>query len=220
MCFFSRDPARRRRQEAILEDVVGTTASRCIGWRDVPVDAGAVGPIARESMPVDAPALHRRACRDRRRPFERTLFMIRKRAGQPRAQSSAATTSTSRAARRRPSSTRGSCSPSSSRSSIPTSGDDARTSQLALVHSRFSTNTFPTWERAHPFRLHRAQRRDQHAARQPAWMRAREALLESELFGEHIEDFKPIIRPGGSDSASLDNVVDFLVASAAARSRT
>jgi glutamate synthase (NADPH/NADH) large chain len=91
---------------------------------------------------------------------------------------------------------------------------DPRTvTRLAVVHSRFSTNTFPSWERAHPFRYlaHNGEINTLNGNR--AWMRAREALVESPHFGEAIEDFKPIIRSSGSDSASLDNVVDFLVAS-------
>ncbi|HXN41318.1 MAG TPA: glutamate synthase central domain-containing protein, partial [Myxococcaceae bacterium] len=85
-------------------------------------------------------------------------------------------------------------------------------SRLAMVHSRFSTNTFPSWDRAHPFRLiaHNGEINTLNGNR--SWMRAREALLSSEVFSD-IEDLKPIIRPGGSDSAALDNVVEFLLAS-------
>jgi glutamate synthase (NADPH/NADH) large chain len=85
-------------------------------------------------------------------------------------------------------------------------------SRLALVHSRFSTNTFPTWERAHPYRRIAHNGEINTLRGNQNWMRARESLLASKLFAEHIADFKPIIRPDGSDSASLDNVVDFLVA--------
>src|SRR4029079_18372269 len=89
--------------------------------------------------------------------------------------------------------------------------------QLALVHSRFSTNTFPTWERAHPYRRTAHNGEINTLRGNQNWMRAREALLASKHFEEHIEDFKPIIRPDGSDSSSLDNVVDFLLASGGAR---
>jgi glutamate synthase (NADPH/NADH) large chain len=90
-------------------------------------------------------------------------------------------------------------------------GDELK-SKIALVHSRFSTNTFPTWERAHPFRriAHNGEINTLRGNR--GWMAAREAMLESKTFAEHLPDFLPIIRPDGSDSASLDNVVDFLVA--------
>ena len=67
-----------------------------------------------------------------------------------------------------------------------------------MVHSRFSTNTFPTWERAHPFRLIAHNGEINTLSGNRTWMAAREALLESELWGEAIEDFRPIIRAGGS----------------------
>src|SRR5260370_25833717 len=84
-------------------------------------------------------------------------------------------------------------------------------SRLAMVHSRFSTNTFPSWDRAHPFRLIAHNGEINTLNGHPSWMRAREALLSSEHFSD-IEDLKPIIRPDGSDSAALDNVVEFLLA--------
>ncbi|MCU1280119.1 MAG: gltB1, partial [bacterium] len=95
----------------------------------------------------------------------------------------------------------------------PDLGDVRCTSRLAMVHSRFSTNTFPSWERAHPFRLISHNGEINTLSGNRAWMEARESMLKSDVFGAAIEDFKPIMRPGGSDSASLDNVVDFLVAS-------
>ena len=95
----------------------------------------------------------------------------------------------------------------------PDLGDRAAPRALAMVHSRFSTNTFPSWERAHPFRLISHNGEINTLSGNRAWMEARESMLETDVFGEAIEDFKPIMRPGGSDSASLDNVVDFLVAS-------
>ena len=159
-----------------------------------------------------APALHR-ARAPTSTPFERTLFMIRKRAGR-RARELGGDDFYVASCSSRTVVYKGLMLPEQLAAFYPDLGDPRCSSQLAIVHSRFSTNTFPTWERAHPFRLHRAQRRDQHALAATAhWMRAREALLKSDVFGAAIEDFKPIIRPGGSDSASLDNVVDFLVAS-------
>ena len=86
------------------------------------------------------------------------------------------------------------------------------TSGLALVHSRFSTNTFPTWSLAQPFRLlaHNGEINTVRGNR--GWMEARESVLNSPSLG-NIEDICPIIQPGMSDSASLDNVLEFLVAS-------
>ena len=86
------------------------------------------------------------------------------------------------------------------------------TSGLALVHSRFSTNTFPTWSLAQPFRLlcHNGEINTIRGNR--GWMQARESVLSSDTLGD-IRDISPIVQPGMSDSASLDNVFEFFVMS-------
>ena len=86
------------------------------------------------------------------------------------------------------------------------------TSGLALVHSRFSTNTFPTWSLAQPFRLlaHNGEINTIRGNR--GWMKARESVLSSEALGD-IKDLRPIVQEGMSDSASLDNVFEFLMMS-------
>lgn len=86
------------------------------------------------------------------------------------------------------------------------------TSGLALVHSRFSTNTFPTWGLAQPFRLlaHNGEINTIRGNR--GWMEARESVLSSPALGD-IREIRPIVQPGMSDSASLDNVLEFLLMS-------
>ena len=86
------------------------------------------------------------------------------------------------------------------------------TSGLAIVHSRFSTNTFPTWSLAQPFRLlaHNGEINTIRGNR--GWMEARESVLSTPLLGD-VKDIRPIIQPGMSDSASLDNVLEFFVMS-------
>ena len=86
------------------------------------------------------------------------------------------------------------------------------TSGLAVVHSRFSTNTFPTWGLAQPFRLMAHNGEINTIRGNRAWMEAREAVLSTETLG-NIKDIRPIIQPGMSDSASLDNVLEFMVMS-------
>ncbi len=88
--------------------------------------------------------------------------------------------------------------------------DERLTSAIALVHSRFSTNTFPTWDLAQPFRIiaHNGEINTIRGNR--LWMQAREALLKSDFFGEDLQKLLPIIEPGKSDSASFDNVLEFL----------
>jgi glutamate synthase (NADPH/NADH) large chain len=95
---------------------------------------------------------------------------------------------------------------------FPDLSDEDFESTLALVHSRFSTNTFPSWPLAHPFRMiaHNGEINTVKGNRN--WMRAREARLHSDLLGE-LESLKPILTPGASDSASFDEVLELLVLS-------
>ena len=88
--------------------------------------------------------------------------------------------------------------------------DERFTSAIALVHSRFSTNTFPTWDLAQPFRIvaHNGEINTVRGNR--LWMQAREGLMKSEVFGEDLKKLLPVIEPGKSDSASFDNVLEFL----------
>src|SRR5262249_37833947 len=139
--------------------------------------------------------------------FERTLFMIRKRAGRTAWADDFYVASCSS----RTVVYKGLMLAEQLAAFYPDLEDPRAVSRLAMVHSRFSTNTFPTWDRAPPFRLIAHNGEINTLSGNRLWMRAREPLLRSDLFAQHLEDFKPIIRPGGSDSASLDNVVDFLV---------
>src|SRR5205814_1244224 len=82
---------------------------------------------------------------------------------------------------------------------------------LALVHSRFSTNTFPSWELAHPYRIIAHNGEINTLRGNVNWMRARESQLASELFGDDLAKVLPVVRPGGSDTANFDNVLELLV---------
>jgi len=205
--FLSRDADRRAVQMRTLEDAVRYHNQRVIAWRDVPVAPEVLGPLGRGSQPVLRQLFIARMCQAE--VFERTLFMIRKRAGRL-----AAITGDFYIA---------SCSsrtvvykglvlPERLGAFFPDLAEDEVRTSLALVHSRFSTNTFPTWERAHPYRYLAHNGEINTLRGNQTWMAAREPLLASDAFAEHLSDFTPIIRPNGSDSASLDNVVDFLVA--------
>ncbi len=208
-CFLSRNTADREAEMRALEDAVRHHSQKVIGWRDVPVDTKQLGPVARSTMPVFKQLFIGRMCPPA--AFERTLFMIRKRAGRRASEAGLANFFIASCS----SKTvvyKGLALPDRLDKFYLDLRDEETRSRLALVHSRFSTNTFPTWERAHPYR-HIAHNGEINTLRgNQTWMGAREPLLASEAFGEHLADFKPIIRPGGSDSASLDNVVDFLVA--------
>ena len=208
-CFLSRDPHECAAEMRILEDAVRHHNQKVISWRDVPIDRGQVGPLARASMPVFKQLFVGRMCPPA--VFERTLFMIRKRAGRRAGEAGlhgffVASLSSKTIVYK------GLALPERLDAFYLDLRSDETRSRLALVHSRFSTNTFPTWERAHPYRRIAHNGEINTLRGNQTWMAAREPLLASRAFGEHLADFKPIIRPGGSDSASLDNVVDFLVA--------
>ena len=208
-CFLSRDPAQCAAEMRALEGAVRHHNQKVIGWRDVPVDTAQLGPLALGSMPVFKQLFVGRMCPVN--VFERTLFMIRKRAGR-RASEAGLKDFYIASLSSRTVVYKGLALPERlDRFYLDLQADDTR-SKLALVHSRFSTNTFPTWERAHPYRRIAHNGEINTLRGNQTWMAAREPLLASDAFKEHLADFKPIIRPGGSDSASLDNLVDFLVA--------
>ena len=205
-CFLPRDEQRCDAFMSKVENAVHRHGQKVIGWRDVPTDDTCIGPVARGTMPEIKQLFVGRMC-----PvpaFERTLFMIRKRAEKTIAAPDVYIASCS-------SKTvvyKGLMLPEHVGRFFPDLLEDDVRSSLALVHSRFSTNTFPTWERAHPYRRLAHNGEINTLRGNKNWMRAREALLESKTFGEYIEEFKPIITPGGSDSGSLDDVIDFLCA--------
>ncbi|MBM4361511.1 MAG: glutamate synthase large subunit, partial [Deltaproteobacteria bacterium] len=88
--------------------------------------------------------------------------------------------------------------------------DESLESALAMVHQRFSTNTFPTWELAQPFRMVCHNGEINTVRGNTAWMHAREQVFEGGVFEDEMQHIRPVIAPGGSDSAALDNVVDLL----------
>jgi glutamate synthase (NADPH/NADH) large chain len=207
MCFLPVNPAKRRQYEAVLEASVVHHGQRVLGWRDVPIEPGALGPVARSSMPRIRQLFIGRNCE--RSSFEQTLFLIRKRAGRTvNADDFYVCSCSSRTVVYK-----GLMLAEQLGQFYPDLSAPRALSRLALVHSRFSTNTFPSWQLAHPFRMlaHNGEINTLRGNR--TWMEAREWLLASEVWGQHLEDFRPIIRRGGSDSAALDNVADFLVAS-------
>jgi glutamate synthase (NADPH) large chain len=93
----------------------------------------------------------------------------------------------------------------------PDLSDSRFKSAIALIHSRFSTNTFPTWDLAQPFRYLAHNGEINTIKGNRLWMHAREALMKTDLLGSDLQKLFPIIEPGKSDSASLDNALEFLV---------
>jgi glutamate synthase (NADPH/NADH) large chain len=209
--FLSNDRELAQAQQRVCEHIVRHHNQKVIGWRDVPVDLSQIGPLGAASIPR-----MRQMFVARMGPlatFERSLFMIRKRVGRMVARDSVGAGFYMCSFSSKTIVYKGLMLPERIREFYMDLQADDTKSRLALVHSRFSTNTFPTWERAHPYRRIAHNGEINTLRGNQNWMTARESLLGSQAFGEHLEDFKPIIRPGGSDSASLDNVVDFLMAS-------
>ncbi len=133
----------------VLEDVVRHHNQKVLGWRDVPIDESQLGPLARASMPVFKQLFIGRMCPAA--VFERTLFMIRKRAGR-RASDAGLPSFYIASLSSRTVVYKGLALPERLDAFYRDLISDETKSKLALVHSRFSTNTFPTWERAHPYR--------------------------------------------------------------------
>jgi glutamate synthase (NADPH/NADH) large chain len=209
--FLPPEPEARAACEAAFEEVVAEEGQRVLGWRDVPVEPEHLGPVAREAAPVI-----RQLFIARRRvvpsAFERKLYRIRKltenrvqaRGVDPTGRFHVASLSSETLIYK------GLMLPVD----LPRFYADLREqdfkSALALVHSRFSTNTFPTWELAQPFRFiaHNGEINTLRGNRN--WMTARRGLLQTARLGGSLEPLQPIIVPGKSDSAQFDNMVELL----------
>jgi glutamate synthase domain-containing protein 2/glutamate synthase domain-containing protein 1/glutamate synthase domain-containing protein 3 len=209
VCFLPRDPERRAVLEQVIEETVAAEGQRPVWWRDVPVDDRFVGEIARMSAPVirqliveasdDVPD---------EAAFERKLYVIRRLIERACGPELAIPSFSSRTLVYK-----GMLTAPQLPRYFPDLRDPRVASRLALVHSRFSTNTFPSWELAHPFRLIAHNGEVNTLRGNVNWMRARESQLASELFGDDMAKVLPIVREGGSDSATFDNVLELLVLS-------
>ena len=209
--FLPSDDFSRSACEAILEEVVAEEGQRVLGWRDVPVAPEHLGPVAREVAPTI-----RQLFVARRRvvpsAFERKLYRIRKlaenrvreRGVDPWGRFHVASFSAETIIYK------GLLLPRQ----LPRFYVDLQhpelVSALALVHSRFSTNTFPTWELAQPFRYIAHNGEINTLSGNRNWMTARRGLLQSARLGGSLEPLFPLIVPGKSDSAQFDNMVELL----------
>ncbi|MDQ4131475.1 MAG: glutamate synthase subunit alpha, partial [Actinomycetota bacterium] len=207
VCFLPSHERRRAELEDLLEGTVEDEGQRVIGWRDVPYDQRHVGDVAWRCAPCIR-QLFVAASEDLedQDAFERKLYVIRKVAEKASDNELAVASFSSRTMVYK-----GMLSaPQLPRFYLDLS-DERLKSALALVHSRFSTNTFPSWELAHPYRMIAHNGEVNTLMGNKNWMRARESELASELFGDDMEKVLPVIRPGGSDSATIDNVLELLV---------
>ena len=199
--------------EGILERIVTEEGLTVLGWRDTPINGAAIGREARNSQPYIQQIFVSRGKGMNDDQLERKLYLVRKRAENEVAKSDLPEKSFFYM-------------PSFSCRTIvykglllapqianfyPELSDPDVTSALCLVHQRFSTNTFPTWQLAHPYRFIAHNGEINTLRGNVNWMHARQSVLESPLFGADIKKLFPIIAPGGSDSASFDNALELLV---------
>src|SRR6478609_3882847 len=208
VCFLPRDAARRAELERLLEQTTAAEGQAVVGWRDVPVDdayvgrhAGVFAPVIRQLFVAAAPGLEPDA-------FERKLYVIRRVAELAAGADLVIPSFSSRTLVYK-----GMLTAPQLRGFYPDLSDERFVSALALVHSRFSTNTFPSWELAHPYRMIAHNGEINTLQGNVNWMRARESQMASELFGEDLAKVVPVVRPGGSDSATFDNVLELLTLS-------
>ena len=217
MVFLPRDAGERRQVEETFERVVDEEGQRLLGWRDVPTDSGHLGATARSGEPVIRQIFIGRGreiadAADAAARFERKLYVIRNRAGheadglglRERELFYVASLSSNTIVYK------GMLIADQVERMFPDLADPDVESALALVHSRFSTNTFPSWPLAHPYRYCAHNGEINTLRGNINWMRAREALCRSDLFGDDLQKLFPLVREGQSDTATFDNVLEFL----------
>ena len=214
MLFLSRDERRRMAAEAAFEAIVREQGQRFLGWRSVPVNASTLGKTSRACMPVIRQAfIEKSADLDGEDAFERKLYLIRRIAEKRLRYAPDARPGDFYAASL-------SCrtivykgmllSRQVSRLYLDLNDLDYDTA-IALVHSRYSTNTFPSWERAHPNRytIHNGEINTIHGNCKR--MNARQSHVHTGLFGDDLSQVFPIVNDDGSDSAMFDNALEFLL---------
>ena len=212
MVFLPVDKHSRLQCEGVLERIVQEEGLTLLGWRDTPVNGDLIGREARASQPYIEQLFIDRPKGMDEDTFERMLYIVRRRTENEIVESDIEDKGDFYI-------------PSISCRTIVYKGlmlapqiekfyyelaNPLVKSALCLVHQRFSTNTFPSWKLAHPYRYVCHNGEINTIRGNVSWMNARQSLLESPLYGEQIEKLYPVIMPGGSDSASLDNAVEFL----------
>ena len=196
-------------EEENIESIVRENGCDVLAWRDVPTDPSAIGKSARKVMPkirqlvVSAP---QRSCVKNDHDFERRLYVIRRQI-EKRVPSGYVCSLSARTVVYK-----GLLLATQMDRFYPDLSDPDFVSPFAIVHQRYSTNTFPTWELAHPFRMLAHNGEINTLRGNLNALAAREPSLSSPVFGDDLKKILPLIPPGESDSASLDNMFELLVA--------
>jgi glutamate synthase (NADPH) large chain len=218
--FFPVERQQRLQCEGVIERVAREEGLKFLGWRDIRTNPQAIGREARKSQPyIQQVFIGRGRNKDGsgmdETTLERKLYIVRKRVeaevekldledgGYFYVPSLSARTIIYKGLLLAP----------QIASFYSDLADPEVVSALCLVHQRFSTNTFPTWPLAHPYRYIAHNGEINTVRGNAAWMHARQSILESPLFGDDIKKLFPINKPGQSDSATFDNVLELLVQS-------
>ncbi len=202
-------------QQAV-ERIIAEHGQQLVGWREVPtqVELADVGPAARAAMPHIKQLFVAAAEGVEGEAFERRLYVIRKRVSnllrlntslQQAKMFYVCSLSTKVIIYK------GMLTPNQLMTFYPDLKDPDYTSHLAMVHSRFSTNTFPSWDRAQPKRFMSHNGEINTLRGNVNWMSARQGVLRSELFGNDLSRLFPVVEPDCSDSGTFDNVLEFLL---------
>ena len=202
LVFESMDETERSSDRERFVSVAESENLRILYWRDVPTNPEVLGDLAKAAMPYISQVFIESTTSAKDLDLERALFRLRKRSEREIGLYHPSLSSKTIVYK-------GMVTTLQLEPFFPDLSNRKMVSTLALVHSRFSTNTFPSWPLAHPYRMiaHNGEINTVRGNRN--WMKAREAQLSSDLLGE-IDLLKPIITPGGSDSASFDEVVELL----------
>lgn len=211
--FMDPEHAQRQIDQGLFERIVAEEGQNVLGWRDVPTNHNSLGPTARASEPcIRQVFIGRGHNAETDMDFERKLYVIRRRAEKSIRYDSADADShfyiSSLSCRTMI--YKGMLTSEQVQPFYLDLYDPSMETALALVHSRFSTNTFPSWDRAHPYRYLAHNGEINTLRGNVNWMHARQALCESGVLGEDIEKIMPVINQDGSDSAMFDNVLEFL----------
>ncbi len=203
MAFLPRDAAERQTAVATIERIAAEEGASVLGWREVPVKDSDLGKTAHAVMPAFVQLFLTGPDDESGLALERRAYCVRKRA-------EAATEVYFPSLSSRTTVYKGMLTTDQLPKFFPDLTDPRLESAIALVHSRFSTNTFPAWPLAHPYRFiaHNGEINTIKGNRN--WMRAREALLKSDLIPGDIERLFPICTPEASDSATFDEVLELL----------
>ncbi|MDG2088995.1 MAG: glutamate synthase large subunit [Arenicellaceae bacterium] len=212
LLFLPVDPEQLKFCQRLIEQIVEEEGQKLLGWRDVPIDDAPLGPSAKATEPIFKQIFIAKNNELDAEVFERKLYVIRKRVENAIWNSDLSELGLFYipSLSSRTFVYKGMLTGTQLEPMFPDICDPDVESAMALVHQRFSTNTFPEWRLAHPFRYIAHNGEINTVRGNSNWMRARESLCGSELFGDNLEKLYPIAIEGGSDSAVFDNVVEFL----------